>query len=128
MTETKIYLNTAQAKVTSELLVINSWRFYMRNINAVFVTRQATYRRYPICIAIIFLFIAMLTNSIIMALISLLFILMACLMKTHYHLRIKSYSGESRPLTSTNRQELEDIKSAVEMALMENITPEQQKQ
>lgn len=126
MSETKIYLNKAQTKVTSELLIINSWRFYIRNINAIFVTRQATYRRYPIGIAIIFIFIAMIANSYIMLLLSLLFFLTAYLMKTHYHLRIKSYTGECHPLTSTNREELEEIKKAVEAALQDNFTSEQQ--
>lgn len=126
MNETKIYLDKAQAKVTNELLIINSWRFYIRNINTVFVTRQATYRRYPIGIAILFIFIAMVTNSYVMMFLSLPFILMAYLMKTYYHLRIKSYTGEIHPLTSTNKQELEEIKRAVEAALMDNLASDQQ--
>lgn len=120
MNEITTYLNTAQVKVTSEILIINNWRFYMRNINAIFVTRQATYRRYPICAAILFCFIAIAAKSVIIGILALFFVLIACLMKTHYHLRIKSYSGESRPLTSTNRQELENIKRAVEAALMDH--------
>lgn len=126
MNETKIYLDKAQAKVTNELLIINSWRFYIRNINTVFVTKKATYRRYPIGIAILFIFIAMVANSYVMMFLSLPFILMACLMKTYYHLRIKSYTGEIHPLTSTNKQELEEIKRAVEAALMNNLSSDQQ--
>ena len=94
----------------------------MRNINAVYVTRQATYRRYPIVAAIFFLLIAILADSMILAVIAGLFVLVAYLMKTHYHLRLRLYSGETRPLTSTNREELEEIKQAIETALLDDTS------
>lgn len=119
MNETKTYLSTEQVIVTNDILIINSWRFHMRDINAIFVTRQATYRRYPICAAILFFIIGAAAKSVIMAIPVLLLVLIALLMKTNYQLRIKLYSGENRPLTSTNRQELENIKRAVEIALLD---------
>ena len=119
---TKVYLNKVHAKVTNELLIINTSRYYMRNINAVYVTRQATYRRYPIVAAIFFLLIAILADSMILAVIAGLFVLVAYLMKTHYHLRLRLYSGETRPLTSTNREELEEIKQAIETALLDDTS------
>lgn len=124
MNQNKVYLNTENVVVTSDILLINrTWRFNMDKINAVFVTRQANYRRYPIFIAIICLVVTIVAASIVAGAFSLLCIVIAYFMKTKYVLRVISHAGEIKPLISTNKQELEAIKQAIEIALSDNISP-----
>lgn len=124
MNQNKVYLNTENVVVTSDILLINrTWRFNMDKINAVFVTRQANYRRYPIFIAIICLVVTIVAASIVAGAFSLLCIVIAYFMKTKYVLRVISHAGEIKPLISTNKQELEEIKQAIEIALSDNISP-----
>ncbi|HIZ90974.1 MAG TPA: hypothetical protein H9807_02445 [Candidatus Bacteroides merdavium] len=102
------------------ILLNNHWRIEKRKISAVFVTRLATYRRYPITTGIILLFIAAVSESYICVLMGIAFILSSFLMKTKYILRIKMETGEIRPLMSTNKKELEIIQQEIEKAVMDN--------
>lgn len=115
----KIFLNTPTAKIDNEFAIFNNqWRFEIIKINAVFITRQATYKRYPICLGILFCIIAAACNSIGCLITGIFFFFIAYLMKAQYILRLKTNIGEVRPLSSTNKAELEEIQKAIEEALM----------
>lgn len=120
------FLNTPTVKINNEFAIFNGqWRFEIRKINAVFITRQATYRRYPICSGILFCIIAAAYNSMGFLIAGLLCFLGAYFMKAQYVLRLKTSIGEVRPLSSTNKAQLEEIQKAIEAALMyeETTTP-----
>ena len=92
----------------------NCWRIDKRKINAVFITRQATYRRYPILLGILFFLVALIGNFTICYIIGLIFFLCAYLIKTRYTLRIILDTGEVRPLSSVHKIELEKAKQKIE--------------
>lgn len=122
--EKKIFLNTPTIRINSEYATFNNnWRFEIRKINAVFITRQATYRRYPIGLSILFGILAAANCSLTCLILAIVSILIAYLMKTQYILRLKTSIGEVRPLTSTDKAELEEIKKAIEAALMYEENP-----
>lgn len=102
----------------NNMIILNGqWRLEKRKISAVFVTRCATYRRYPISIGIFFFIIFGISHSVEYFIIGVIFILIACFIRTRYSLRIKMGTGEIRPLTSIHRSELEDIRRDIEKAL-----------
>lgn len=92
----------------------NCWRIDKRKINAVFVTKHATYRRYPIFLGIFFFIIALIGNFTTCFVIGGALFLTACLMRSRYTLRIILETGEIRPLSSTHKNELENIKQKIE--------------
>ena len=117
--EKQLFLHTPTVQVNSEYALFNhQWRFEIKKINGVSVTRLATYKRYPITFGVIFVLIAITSSSVECACIGIFLFIIACLMRPQYVLRIKTGTGEVRPLVSKKRTELEDIKQAIEKAIM----------
>ena len=113
--------HASSVQVNQDFILLNNhWRIEKRKISAVFVTRLATYRRYPITTGIILIEIATVSESPICLLTGIAFILLSFLMRVKYVLRIKIDTGEIRPLVSTNKKELEIIQQEIEKAIMNN--------
>lgn len=106
-------------KVTSSLLILLSSRYYIKEINGVFISKEQNFRRYPIFAAIVFVILALTIGHWSLWFLTVGCIAWAVLMRTQYILRIKVGLGEIRPLKSTNRGELEIIKEAIERAMFE---------
>ncbi len=118
----KTFLHTPHVKITDEYAIFNpNWKVNIKDVNAIFITRQATNRRYPILLAL-FCFITGGLSEITYFYIAGFFCLVWAfiLIKTRYLLRIKIGRGEIRPIYSTNIHELEDIKEAMERAMLYN--------
>ena len=113
--------HASSVQVNQDFILLNNhWRIEKRKISAVFVTRLATYRRYPITTGIILIVIVTVSESPICLLTGIAFILLSFLMRVKYVLRIKIDTGEIRPLVSTNKKELEIIQQEIEKAIMNN--------
>lgn len=104
------------------ILLDNHWKIKKNDISAVFITKLATYKRYPITAGVIFILIAASCSSLICGLLGIVCILSSFFMKAKYVLRIKINTGEIRPLVSTNKVELETIRKEIEKAVMSNST------
>ncbi|WP_449038804.1 DUF6232 family protein [Parabacteroides goldsteinii] len=121
--ETRLFYDTDGIKVSSGELIVNGSRYYLNDVNAVFVTKRVNYRRYPITIGVLNLLgggmaldfsSAFATFCFITALIC---FIIAILMKTKYVLRLRTRFGETTPLISTNQSELLAIREAILQAL-----------
>ena len=116
---TRTYLHTPYAKITDRYALFNStWKIEIQRINAVFITRQDTHRGYPIFGGFLFLFIGILSEVSFFHIIALISFFGAVLQRTHYVLRIKMDVGEMRPIKSTHKRELEEIKEAIERSIL----------
>ena len=103
-----------------DFIIINEQiRINKNRIVAIIITKQANSRRYPIFFGVIFLLISAISSSSVCLIISLLLFGLAILMRTKYALRIRTESGEIRPLASTNRSELEQIRDYIEKIIHE---------
>lgn len=123
----KQFLHTPSVRINNEFIIFNNnWRFETKKVNAVFVAKQATYKRYPICLGLFFLVLAAACSSITCGIIAAFCFLLACLMKAQYVLRLRMDIGEVRPIASPNKSELEDIKKAIEAAILYEETEEEE--
>lgn len=114
----RIFLHTAYAKVTNEYVLFNgTWKIDIRKINAVFITKQAGNRHHYILLGLFILLIGLISDSTIFLITGVISIVGAILMKSNYMLRLKIDTGEIRPIKSTNKRELEDIKEAIGKAM-----------
>ena len=110
----KIFYQDGTTKVTDECVIFGStWKICLNDIVAVFVTKQASYRRYVIFPGVVCLLIGI--GVPLMLCFSVIFFLCAVIMRPRYILRIKTGTGigEIRPLNSYNKSELNDIKDAI---------------
>lgn len=118
------YYDREGIQVSSRELRVRGSRYFLADVNAVFVTRQLNYRRYPIFIGLCMFFITVIcgggTASLVFGIITVLCFIIAICMRTKYVLRLRNRFGETRPLISTNRQELEEIRQAIYKAMEEN--------
>lgn len=115
----KTFLHTPHVKITDEYAIFNSnWKVNMEDVNAIFVTRQETNRRYPILLALLCFIIGGLSEITFFLIAGFFCLVWAFLIKTRYLLRIKTGTGEIRPIYSTNIRELEDVKAAMERAML----------
>lgn len=121
--ETRLYYDINQIKVSSKELIVNGSRYYLDDVNAVFVTKLVNYRRYPVVTGLFFLLmggVALDFSSdfaIFCFFIALLCLVIAVFMKTKYVLRMRTRFGETKPLVSTNYSELKAIREAILQAL-----------
>lgn len=116
-------------RVTSNLLIIGDSHYRIGDVNAVFISKTANYRRYPICLGLFALLMALSAfyggaNGFGL---SCMLVAGGCfvgayLMKTRYVLRLRTRFGETRLLTSTDRYELEQIKTGVVKALKQEAS------
>nr|WP_242506919.1 DUF6232 family protein [uncultured Parabacteroides sp.] len=121
--ETRLYYDTNQIKVSSKELTVNGSRYYLDDVNAVFVTKLVNYRRYPITMGIFSLLLGgLLLDSLsgfatFCFLVTLICFVIAVFMRTKYVLRLRTRFGETKPLISTNYSELAAIREAILQAL-----------
>lgn len=114
----RTFLHTPYVKITNEYAIFNSsWKVDIKKVNAVFVTRQETNRRYPIISGISCLLIGVMSGLSFFFVSGFFCLVWLLLIKTRYTLRIKTGNGEIRPIQSTNVRELKDIKTAIEKAM-----------
>ncbi|MCD8269770.1 MAG: DUF6232 family protein, partial [Parabacteroides sp.] len=119
----RLYYDTNGIKVSSRELIVNGSRYYLDDVNAVFVTKLVNYRRYPITMGIFTLLvggIALDTSSdfaTICFIVAMICFVIAVLMRTKYILRLRTRFGETKPLISTNQPELLSIREAILQAL-----------
>lgn len=123
----KTFLHTPSALITNEYVAFNSsWKIDIKRVCAVFITKQADNRHHCILIGLFILIIGAISESTAILIIGLLCIIGAILMKATYMLRLKMDTGEIRPLKSKNKNELEEIKSAIERAMFYNDEEEKE--
>lgn len=116
--EKRIFLQTAYAKVTNEYVLFNgTWKIDIQKINAVFITKQVNNRHHYILIGLFILLTGFIFESTLLIITGLLFCIGAIFIKSNYMLRLKIDTGEIRPIKSTNKRELEDIKEAIGKAM-----------
>lgn len=119
MVRADLYYDKDGIKVTSKEFILNSSRYKLSDINAVYVSKRANYRRYPITFGVFsfLLGIFMMGGSVEVALFFFLcgiaMFVVAVRMKTQYALRLRIGLGETIPLTSTDSYELEEIRKAI---------------
>lgn len=121
--ETRLYYDTNGIQVSSKELIVNGSRYYLDDVNAVFVTKLVNHRKYPITLgvfnAIGGFFVMGFSSEFAMFcfVIALICLVIAIMMKTKYILRLRTRFGETKPLISTNCSELEAIRVAILQAL-----------
>lgn len=128
METTSFLYESGNVRVIPDLLLIGDSRYQLNDVNAVFISQVANYRRYPVFAGIFALLVGIPIISGGLASLGLFCLLLAagnfigaCLMRTRYVLRLRTRFGETRPLTSTDRHELELIREAVIRALDEKL-------
>lgn len=120
----KIFLDTPTARIDSERALFNgNYKIHIRDIHAVFVTRKAGNRRYYICGGIGLLLVGFIMSAAgsdsagTVMLVGTALIILPFLIKRKYILRIKTGTGEVRPLISSDKAGLENIRDAVNEAI-----------
>ncbi|MCD8137414.1 MAG: DUF6232 family protein [Parabacteroides gordonii] len=121
--ETRLFYDTDGIKVSSGELIVNGSRYYLDDVNAVFVTKKVNHRKYPITLGILNLLGGSISLDISSGFatfcftVALICFIIAFLMRTKYILRLRTRFGENIPLISTNQSELLAIREAILQAL-----------
>ena len=125
MTKSDLYYDDEDIRVSSKTLIINSSCYYLDDINAVFVTKLANYKRYPITLGIFTLLLGLICIKNFTGFGIFCFIgtfgcfFYAYTMKPQYILRLRTRFGEIKPLISADSLELEKIRDAILRAIAE---------
>ncbi|WP_405371894.1 DUF6232 family protein [Phocaeicola sp.] len=119
MVRADLYYDKDGVKVTSKEFILNSSRYKLSDVNAVYVSKRANYRRYPITFGVLSFFFGLLMVgesmgvALFFFLCGLIMLIVAIRMKTQYALRLRIGWGETIPLISTDPYELEEIRKAI---------------
>lgn len=119
MVRADLYYDKDGVKVTSKEFILNSSRYRLSDVNAVYVSKRANYRRYPITFGVLSFFFGLLMVggsmgvALFFFLCGLIMLIVAIRMKTQYALRLRIGWGETIPLISTDPYELEEIRKAI---------------
>lgn len=133
MVRADLYYDKDGVKVTSKEFILNSSRYKLSDVNAVYVSKRANYRRYPITFGVLSFFFGLLMVgesmgvALFFFLCGLIMLIVAIRMKTQYALRLRIGWGETIPLISTDPYELEEIRKAI-WASKNNLEEEKEKE